>query len=50
MQKNSDCANIIAIMSDSSKFRVKGPPTCAIILQMIVPKETSETYQKHKTM
>lgn len=39
MQKNSDCTN--AIMSDSSKVRVKGPPTYAIILWMIVAKETS---------
>lgn len=37
MQENSDCSNATAIMSDSSK--VKGPPTCAIILWMIVTKE-----------
>lgn len=46
MQKNSDCANAIAIMNDSSKVRVKGPPTCAIILWMIVPKETSVRHTK----
>lgn len=46
MQKNSDCANAIAIMSDSSKDRVKGPPTRAIILWMIVPKETSVRHTK----
>lgn len=40
MQNNSDCANAIPIMSDFSKDRVKGHPTCAIILKMIVPKET----------
>lgn len=46
MQKNSDCANATAIMSDSSKVRVKGPPTCAIILWKTVPKETSGRYTK----
>jgi len=46
MQKNSDCANAIAIMSDSSKVGVKDSPTCAIMLRMIVPKETSVRHTK----
>lgn len=46
MQKNSDCANATAITSDSSKVRLKGPPTCAIILWKIVSKETSMRYPK----
>lgn len=47
MQKNSDCTNATSITSDSSKVRVKGPPTCAIILWKIVSKETSMRYPKN---
>lgn len=47
MQKYSDCANATAIMSDSSKVRVKGPPTCDIISWKIVPKETSGRYTRN---
>lgn len=49
MQKNSDCANATAIRSDSSMVRIKGPPTCAIILWKIVSKETSMRYPKNAT-